>query len=645
MATKFIPKYFKNLSKMWSIVFLVMFVFFSYRNILQQTEIGVRLPNVNLVHVLNNFEVFTKDPTSEKVDTYLSLGKIFETFKYDYMKHYDEYALMLYTYITLEESEIAFKFYAHKQFFEKVYMREDYFSLGTAITEFVKNFYTRDFRSKVNIFENKHYQLLRFNDNKSKCEDFFNAYVYPLYLAQNKQQEITIAKDMNTVFTLWATLKTFQVIIFISSIVYLGLVCLVFILQKVNQIRFFKNQLSVGVILFIALSLLLASFVSSFTSLCICLSMYNKQLNYKGGYNALFNLVQIMYIMLIIYFSLNWVKDLRVELSMEKQKETTSVDKIYLLKHLGGHTIKRHFKSFLKKEENNKGENDVSSIIAKVGTAVTHNPLSTKRIMKNINPNHANESKSKGKTIVSDIAQTAASLTTALTVTNAPPTSFTGTDQKFDTKSDSISMETAQLLETVPFSPKALDMITQTSLDQPTAQFFNISDMDSVLNETSQSPTDGSSSGISKDYLTYTNVPLSSVITSKLKYTGSTKPRLSQIKEDSSDPISGVTTPFVSRNLMATLTGTETSTVTGSCTSITESINAPTNGKTMTGNVSSFYPGTSRYTSSEFNSSQFTKTLSSKSSSSVGLAAMGITNSNSPNESIGSRKNSLHDAD
>lgn len=637
MATRIVPRYFKDPSKLWSIVFLAMFVVFSYRNILQQTEVAIKLPKVNLVHILNNHKVFTKDPTPEKIDLYLSLGKIFETFKDDYMKHYNEYALMLYTYITLEESEIAFKFYAQKQFFEKAYMRKDYFSLGTAITEFVKNFYTRDFRSKANIFEHKHYQMLQFNNNKSKCEEFFNAYVYPLYLAQDKRQEIDIASSLNTVFTLWTTLKMLQLIILVCSLVFFILVVVVFSLQKADPLRFFKNQFTVGTLLFVALTSLIASFVCSFTSMCISLSMYDKAINYKGGYNALFNVVQLLYILLIVYFSINWIKDLRVELTMEEEKKTLPADTLYLLKPLGGHTIKRHFKSLLKNEDKDKNNNDMSSIIAEFGTAVTNNAHSR----------HRKNSNTKGTVISAEqndietdgnqqMALTAVALETAVTQTNAPPTSITGAIIEENSGSGTISMETAQLLETVPFAGQPLNIISKTSLDQPTAQLFNIAETGSVLNGSSQIPTDESSSGISKDYLTYTNVPLSGVLTtSRLKSSSSKKPTLTQIQENSADPISGVTTPFVTGTAAVTTTGTKCTGTTVLTATDTCSSNLQSNP-----NESSYY-GTSKYSSSGFYSSEFTRTATSKSSSNVGLAAMGIPTSKSPGKSACSRDNTL----
>lgn len=623
-----------------------MFIIFSYRNILQQTEIGIRLPDITLVQILNNPEFFTKDPTPEKVDTYLSLGNVFETFKDDYMKHYDEFSLMLYTYITLEESEIAFKFYVHKHFFKKDYMRKDYFSLGTGITEFVKHFYTSDSRSNADIFENKPYKLLWFENNKTKCEEFFNAYVYPLYLAQNKQQEISIGKKMNTVFTLWVALKNCQILIFFFSIVYLLLASFVFALQKIVPLKYFKNQFNVGVLLFIAIISLSISFVLAFTSFFISLSMYHKELNYKGGYNALFNLVQIMYLMLITFFSLNWVKDLRIEISMEEEGKTISCDQIYLLKPLSGHTIKRPFSNFLKNQKKNN-DNHASNIV-ELDISVPDKPTLKHQKIKKIKEN-AVEREQSGKSKFKSTVQTAKSLGKVLTLENFPSTNATDTDttQKVDSLSDLISIETSKLLEDDPFHGQTLNMISHTSLDYSTAQIFNMTSVNSSLSESKQIPTEeGCSFDISKDYLTYTNAPFSSgPMSSKLKLPSTTEPRLTEIKENNDDLISSITTPFADTKITIS-NPTESLTVTGTRTVIyiPSKTNSSTNGNVTYDSVS-LDPGTSRHSSSGCSSSQFTKSLSSNNSSKVGLAAMGFTTLKSSFESNNLHKNRFKNGD
>lgn len=307
----------------WCVLLLTTFSFYCYRNIFLQSEIGFKLPTINLVSALNNFDVFVVLPSTERFDLYVNLAKTFEAYKDDYLNHYNDYLLLLNSYLILGESQIALKYYAYKYYLNDSYKETDSFVLGSPIVEFNLNFNNPielSMNREHNLI-NKHYHHFGIKDNKESCELFFNEYIFPLYQSQSSWKEVEVAKAMSTILNQWTLVKRLQIVCFIGSLILIATSLPCFILDKARPNILLKSIWGyiLGVIYFSVFASILAL---TFACLSITIVTYRSNLNFKGLHNTSFNILQLAWICLIGYASLGWIVSLKIRNDLlDKEKE------------------------------------------------------------------------------------------------------------------------------------------------------------------------------------------------------------------------------------------------------------------------------------------------------------------------------------
>lgn len=304
----------------WCMLMIASFSFYTYKNIFLQAEIGFKLPTVNLVSALNNFDVFVAVPSTERFDLYINLAKTFDAYKTDYLQHYNDYLLMLNTYLVLDESQIGFKYYAYKHYLNQNYKEYDGFVLGSPIIEFNQNFYTSEANStdrEINLV-NKHYHVFGLKNNMPECERFFNNYIYPLYKSQSSWKEVEIATSMSKILKHWTMINSLQIGIFFCSLI-LNLVALsVLVISRADPkvmlkpynaktftLLFFLNYVAVLILILISL------FVKIIT--------YNANMNFEGLHNVGFLLLELVWISIIGYFVFCWIAKFKQANHVENQ--------------------------------------------------------------------------------------------------------------------------------------------------------------------------------------------------------------------------------------------------------------------------------------------------------------------------------------
>ncbi|GAV28579.1 hypothetical protein PMKS-002050 [Pichia membranifaciens] len=307
----------------WCVFLLSSFSFYCYRNIFLQSEIGFKLPTVNLVSALNHFEVFAVLPSTERFDLYVSLAKTFEAYKDDYLTHYKDYILLLNSYLILGESQIALKYYAYKYYLNDEYKETDSFVLGSPIVEFNQNFNNPVELStnREHNLINKYYHNFGMKNNKESCEMFFNDYIFPLYKSQSGWKEVQVAKAMSTILNQWTLAKRLQIVCFIGSLILIVISLLCFAISKTKPKILMKSAW--GYVLAISYFLVFAAMlVLTFICLSITIVTYRSNLNFKGLHNTSFNILQLAWLSFIGYISMCWVVNLRIKNDMlDREKE------------------------------------------------------------------------------------------------------------------------------------------------------------------------------------------------------------------------------------------------------------------------------------------------------------------------------------
>lgn len=307
----------------WCVFLLSTFSFYCYRNIFLQSEIGFKLPTINLVSALNHFDVFVVLPSTERFDLYVNLAKTFEAYKEDYLEHYKDYILLLNSYLILGESQIALKYYAYKYYLNDEYKETDSFVLGSPIVEFNQNFNNPVELStnREHNLINKHYHNFGIKNNKESCEMFFNDYIFPLYKSQSSWKEVEVAKAMSTILNQWTLAKRLQIVCFIGSLILIALSLLCFTLSKTKPNILMKSVW--GYVLVISYFLVFAvMLVLTFVCLSITIVTYRSNLNFKGLHNTSFNVLQLAWLCFIGYISLSWVVNFKIKNdALDREKE------------------------------------------------------------------------------------------------------------------------------------------------------------------------------------------------------------------------------------------------------------------------------------------------------------------------------------
>ncbi|ODQ45911.1 hypothetical protein PICMEDRAFT_64267 [Pichia membranifaciens NRRL Y-2026] len=307
----------------WCVFLLSTFSFYCYRNIFLQSEIGFKLPTINLVSALNHFDVFVVLPSTERFDLYVNLAKTFEAYKEDYLEHYKDYILLLNSYLILGESQIALKYYAYKYYLNDEYKETDSFVLGSPIVEFNQNFNNPVELStnREHNLINKHYHNFGIKNNKESCEMFFNDYIFPLYKSQSSWKEVEVAKAMSTILNQWTLAKRLQIVCFIGSLILIALSLLCFTLSKTKPNILMKSVW--GYVLVISYFLVFAvMLVLTFVCLSITIVTYRSNLNFKGLHNTSFNVLQLAWLCFIEYISLSWVVNFKIKNdALDREKE------------------------------------------------------------------------------------------------------------------------------------------------------------------------------------------------------------------------------------------------------------------------------------------------------------------------------------
>lgn len=291
----------------WFIFILATFSFYTYNNIFLQAEIGFKLPAVNLVSALNNFDTFVTVPYTERFDLYVNLAKTFDAYKTDYLQHYNDYLLLLNTYLVLDESQIGLKYYAYKHYLNKSYKEDDTFVLKSPLVEFSQNFYSSEANGtdrELNLM-NKHYHPFSFKNNKLKSEKFFNNYIFPLYNSQSSWRELEVATSMAKILNHWTLIRRLQIGIFCCSLIMNAVATLIFFINRSSNKTLFKPNY-----VFPFLSLFLLTYVIVLIMICTSLFVkiveYNLNMNFEGLHNITFIAFELAWILLIGYFSICW---------------------------------------------------------------------------------------------------------------------------------------------------------------------------------------------------------------------------------------------------------------------------------------------------------------------------------------------------
>jgi hypothetical protein len=307
----------------WCVLLMATFSFYTYRNIFLQSEIGYKLPPVNLVAALNSFDIFAATPSTERFDLYVNLAKTFEAYKEDYLEHYNDYLLMLNSYLVLDESQIALKYYAYKYYLNEAYMEKDNFVLGSPIIEFNENFLSPvEFSTDKELnLVNKDYHLFGVKDNKNNCETFFNNYIYPLYRSQSNWKEVEIAKQMSTIINHWTLLKRLQIACFFCSISLVAVFLICVTIANVRPILLYKHALGYCLISLLAL-VFMSMVVLSIASFSVAIVTYKTNMNFQGLHNTSFNVIQIMLLTILGYLAFSWIARFIVD-----QNQQTATDR------------------------------------------------------------------------------------------------------------------------------------------------------------------------------------------------------------------------------------------------------------------------------------------------------------------------------
>lgn len=296
-------------SQIWCILLLITFSYYCYRNIYLQSEIGFKLPPVNLISALNSFGIFADLPSNERFDLYVNLAKTFDAYKDDYMNHYEEYLLLINSYLILDESQIALKYYAYKFYINEEYELNDNFVLGSPIVEFNLNFDSENNNKDRDLnFINKHYQLFGVKNNKESCELFFNNYIYPLFKSQSDWKEVEIAKSMSQVLNHWTLVKRLQITCFALSLSFILFSIITFLIAKGKPESLYKTFLGYTIMFLYSLAYI-TTVILAFICVSITIVTYNINLNFEGLHNTSFNVLQIGWLLFIGYISVLWVSN------------------------------------------------------------------------------------------------------------------------------------------------------------------------------------------------------------------------------------------------------------------------------------------------------------------------------------------------
>lgn len=296
-------------SHLWCAIFMGTFSFYCYRNIYLQSEIGYKLPSVDLIQALNNYNAFVTAPSTERFDMYVNLAKTFESYKDDYMEHYQEYTLMINNYLILSESQIALKYYAFKYYRNETYKYNDTYVLGSPIIEFNKNF-----NSPVELSTNREHNLVYKHqygfgnkDNRVTCENFFNNYIYPLYKSQSTLREIEVAKSMSSILTHWIVIKHLQITAFICSLLLIFIFFICALIAEINPNLLTENKAYMYSLPIIYFLIYFAVFIVVFSCLSITLTTYHIDMNFNGLHNTSYNIIQLLLLIMMGYLSFCWV--------------------------------------------------------------------------------------------------------------------------------------------------------------------------------------------------------------------------------------------------------------------------------------------------------------------------------------------------
>lgn len=295
-------------SSVWSIFMLALFSFYSYKNIFLQAKIGFELPAVSLITALNNFDIFVSVPSRERLDLYVSLAKTFDAYKKDYLQHYNDYQLLLNTYLALDGSHIALKYYAYKGYLNQDYKEHDELVLGTPSVEFNQNFYTSSADStnrKINLVNNFYYIFEAIN-NKQKCDEFFNNYIYPLYKSQSSWKEVEIAASMAKALNHWTLINNLQISIFCSSLLLNAISLLVFIISEFSSQSLFRK---INAFFFLIVFTMIYVAILIMIFICLSVKFFTGQSvkNVERLNNAGFIFFQFALLLIIGYFAVGWI--------------------------------------------------------------------------------------------------------------------------------------------------------------------------------------------------------------------------------------------------------------------------------------------------------------------------------------------------
>lgn len=311
----------------WCTFILTAFSLYCYRNIFLQSEICFKLPPIDLVSALNNFDIFVAQPSTERFDLYVNLAKTFDAYKDDYLQHYENYLLMVNDYLILGESQIGLKYYAYKYYINEDYKNQDTFVLGSPIVEFNQNFYNdvENGRNREINLINKHYHTFGISSNKKNAELFFNNYIFPLYKSQGEWKEIEMAQKLSSILNHWILVKTLQIICFICSLVLLPLAFLCFTIESYKPVLLFYKPLAYFIFILYSLDLL-SIIILTFVCICVTLTTYQSNMNYEGLHNTSFNVLQFSFILIIVYLSVCWMSKFYNLYNPEKLKEEELAD-------------------------------------------------------------------------------------------------------------------------------------------------------------------------------------------------------------------------------------------------------------------------------------------------------------------------------
>lgn len=359
-----------------SCIFLLsVFSFYCYRNVFLQSEIGFKLPPVNLVSALNNFNAFILVPSTERFDLYINLQKTFDAYRENYMEHYQDYTILLNSYLILGESQIALKYYALKHYIKDGYKSQDDFVLGSPVVEFNQNFNSPVELSKNREHNliNQHYYQFGVQDNKKSCENFFNNYIYPLYKSQGSLEEIKVAKAMSNILNNWTLVKRLQIACFLGSIGLLVITLGTFFTAEINPDFLIKNKWGkYGLPIFYGL-VYVTILILTFVCFCITLSTYHSKANFKGLHNTSFNVLQILLLLFVGYLSISWIIKFKREKDLENdiyQSEDNSLKReLNLLLKTGENlTPRKHSSSLLSELEAQHPNTFITGTNNNVGT-------------------------------------------------------------------------------------------------------------------------------------------------------------------------------------------------------------------------------------------------------------------------------------